>query len=90
MPRKSLYRIALSPDEEIELLKRSSKYTLPYFTVLRATMILLAALKEHILGFQQYYEGIAKPFEWKFTRKDFNRLMCRINCKQVDSYRLAA
>ena len=43
MPRKSPYRITLSPDEENELLKRSSKYTLPYFTVLRAKMILLAA-----------------------------------------------
>jgi hypothetical protein len=38
----------------------------------------LAALKERILGFQQYYEQIAKPFEWKFTRKDLNRLMCKI------------
>jgi hypothetical protein len=49
----------------------------------------LAALQERILGFQQYYEGIAKPFEWKFTRKDLNRLMFRINNKH-DSYRLAA
>ncbi|MEJ2170035.1 MAG: hypothetical protein P8X90_31430 [Desulfobacterales bacterium] len=43
MPRKSPYRISLSSDEEEELLKRSSKYTLPYFRVLRAKMILLAA-----------------------------------------------
>ena len=43
MPRKSPYNITLSPEEEKELLKRSSKYTLTYFTVLRAKMILLAA-----------------------------------------------
>ena len=43
MPRKSPYTIILSPDEEKELLNRSSKYTLPYFMVLRAKMILLAA-----------------------------------------------
>ena len=43
MPRKSPYRIVLSADEEAELVRRSSKYTLPYFTVLRAKMILLAA-----------------------------------------------
>ena len=43
MPRKSPYRITLSRDEENELLNRSSKYTLPYFMVLRAKMILLAA-----------------------------------------------
>jgi hypothetical protein len=43
MPRKSPYSIVLSRDEEIALLRRSSKYTLPYFMVLRAKMILLAA-----------------------------------------------
>ena len=43
MPRKSPYNITLSPEEEKELLRRSSKYTLPYFEVVRAKMILLAA-----------------------------------------------
>ena len=43
MPRKSPYPITLSRDEEKELLNRSSKYTLPYFIVLRAKMVLLAA-----------------------------------------------
>jgi hypothetical protein len=43
MPRRSPYSIVLSPDEERELLSRSSRYTLPYFMVLRAKMILLAA-----------------------------------------------
>jgi len=67
-----------------------------YFSILQRKALTpndfpsLAALKERILGFQQYYEGIAKPFEWKFTRKDLNRLMCKINNKPADSYRLAA
>ena len=43
MPRKSPYRITLSPDEQKELINRSSKYTLPYFEVQRAKMILMAA-----------------------------------------------
>lgn len=43
MPRESPYKIILSADEEKELVRRSSKYTLPYFMVLRAKMILLAA-----------------------------------------------
>ncbi len=43
MPRKSPYNIILSADEEKELSRRSSKYTLPYFMVLRTKMILLAA-----------------------------------------------
>ena len=43
MPRKSPYIIVLTEEERVELTKRANKYTLPYFTVLRARMILLAA-----------------------------------------------
>ena len=42
MPRISPYKIVLSPEETLELLIRASKYTLPYFKVVRAKMILLA------------------------------------------------
>ena len=43
MPRKSPFRIELSSDESAELIRRASKYTLPYFEVVRAKMILMAA-----------------------------------------------
>lgn len=43
MPRKSPYTIELSPAEEQELRHRTRQYTLPYFAVQRAQMILLAA-----------------------------------------------
>ena len=43
MPRKSPFRIELSPDESAELIRRAAKYTLPYFEVVRAKMILMAA-----------------------------------------------
>lgn len=43
MPRKSPFRIELTPDEAVELRRRASKYTLPYFEVVRAKMILMAA-----------------------------------------------
>jgi hypothetical protein len=43
MPRKSPFRIELSPDELAELSRRAAKYTLPYFEVVRAKMILMAA-----------------------------------------------
>ena len=43
MPRESPYEIILSPDEARELSVRSGKYTLPYFQVFRAKIILLAA-----------------------------------------------
>jgi Winged helix-turn helix len=42
MPRNSPYRIELSRDEREELTRRANKYTLPYFQVTRAKMILLA------------------------------------------------
>jgi hypothetical protein len=43
MPRKSPFRIELSPAEAVELNRRATRYTLPYFEVVRARMILLAA-----------------------------------------------
>jgi hypothetical protein len=43
MPRRSPYRILLSRAEAAELSRRAMKYTLPYYQVVRAKMILLAA-----------------------------------------------
>ena len=43
MPRTSPYVISLSSAEAAELQRRAGKYTLPYFQVQRAKMILLAA-----------------------------------------------
>jgi hypothetical protein len=35
------------------------------------------AMASRILKFQTYYERIAKPFEWKFTRQDLNQLLAK-------------
>ncbi len=43
MPRKSPLQVVLSAEEERELSARARKYTLAYFEVRRAKMILLAA-----------------------------------------------
>ena len=43
MPRRSPYKIVLTKKERGELERRANKYTLPYFIVARAKMILLAA-----------------------------------------------
>lgn len=43
MPRSSPYTIILRPEERRELESRAAKYTLPYFQVIRARMILHAA-----------------------------------------------
>ena len=42
MPRKSPYKITLTRGERDELSRRANKYTLPYFIVVRAKMVLLA------------------------------------------------
>lgn len=43
MPRRSPFHIVLSANERNELSRRAAKYTLPYFEVVRAKMILMAA-----------------------------------------------
>jgi hypothetical protein len=39
----------------------------------------LAQVADRLLAFQIYYEQIAKPFKWKFTRADLHELMRRIS-----------
>src|SRR3989442_11348567 len=43
MPRRSPFTIKLSTEERRSLTECARKYTLPYFNVMRAKMILLAA-----------------------------------------------
>jgi hypothetical protein len=38
----------------------------------------LKDVQDRLLGFQAYYETIAKPFEWKFTRSDLGEIMNKI------------
>jgi hypothetical protein len=42
----------------------------------------LAAVEDRLLRFQDYYERVAKPFQWKFTRKDLANVLARI--KSID------
>ncbi|MGH7899746.1 MAG: IS630 family transposase [Candidatus Binatia bacterium] len=39
----------------------------------------LADVEDRLLRFQQYYESIAKPFEWKFSRADLDDLVKKID-----------
>ena len=56
-----------------------------YFSILQRKALTpndfqsLEELEERILGFQRHYEQIAKPFEWKFTRRDLSALLRKIN-----------
>jgi hypothetical protein len=40
-----------------------------------------AELEDRLLGFQDRYQETARPFEWKFTRKDLAALLARIEHK---------
>jgi hypothetical protein len=39
----------------------------------------LEAVAQRLLEFQSYYEQIAKPFEWKFTRVELQNLVAKLN-----------
>jgi hypothetical protein len=39
----------------------------------------LDALAHRLLQFGRRYEHIAKPFEWKFTRRDLDQILERID-----------
>jgi hypothetical protein len=50
----------------------------------------LKDLEQHLLEFQGYYEQIAKPFEWKFTREDLAALLKKLKPASLTTERLAA
>ncbi len=50
----------------------------------------LAAVEERLLAFQTHYETIARPFEWKFTRRDLAKLLNKIKLHSAPQLRLAA
>ncbi len=66
MPRMSPYQIRLTQSERRELQRRARKYTLPYFQVQRAQMILLAAqgLSNHQIA-QHLHVGRDIVSKWR-------------------------
>ena len=67
-----------------------------YFSILQRKALTpndfasLEAVEQRLLGFQQHYESIAKPFEWKFTRRDLADLLQKMKTEPNDSAPLAA
>lgn len=55
-----------------------------YFSILQRKVLTpndfssLDALEERIMEFQKYYESIAKPFRWKFTKRDLDNLLNKL------------
>ena len=52
----------------------------------------LEAVEQRLLDFERYYESIARPFEWKFTRAHLNALLTKIRTRydQIQLHQLAA
>lgn len=55
-----------------------------YFSILQRKALTpndfgsLADVEDRVLAFQRYYESIAMPFDWRFTRDDLNDLLLKL------------
>lgn len=67
-----------------------------YFSILQRKALTpndftsLAAVEERLLGFQAYYERIATPFAWKFTRDDRTALLKKVGASELATQQHAA
>jgi len=58
-----------------------------YFSILQRKALTpndfrsLADVEERLLGFQRYYESIATPFEWRFTKNDLAALLRKLDSR---------
>jgi hypothetical protein len=43
---------------------------------------------ERLENFERYFESIAQPFEWKFTRADLNSLIARMRSRYAETQHL--
>jgi len=50
----------------------------------------LAAVAERLLAFERYYETLATPFEWTFTRRDLTKLLQKITAGSLAALPAAA
>ena len=46
------------------------------------------AVAERLSNFERYFESIARPFEWKFTRADLTALIARMRNRWAQSQHL--
>jgi hypothetical protein len=38
----------------------------------------LSELEDRLLAFQEHYQTVARPFQWRFTRRDLRRLTAKL------------
>jgi hypothetical protein len=46
-----------------------------------ADFVSLEHLEDRLLRFQEHYQQVAKPFEWRFTRRDLARLLRKLESR---------
>lgn len=62
-----------------------------YFSILQRKVLTpndscsLDELEDRILRFQAHYEAVAKPFEWKFTRRDLDTLLAKLQQREASA-----
>ena len=49
----------------------------------------LPQLARHLMDFGQHYRNIARPFDWKFTRQDLDRVLDKIADREPQLQRAA-
>jgi len=49
----------------------------------------LTELQEHLLAFQDYYQKVASPFEWKFIKHDLHRLLAKLHAQETQEHKAA-
>jgi hypothetical protein len=50
----------------------------------------LSAVAERLAAFERYYESLATPFQWTFTRADLTKLLQKMTTERLGSLRAAA
>lgn len=50
----------------------------------------LEAVAKRLANFERYFESIAHPFKWKFTRTELNALIARMRNRRAQNLKLAA
>jgi hypothetical protein len=66
-----------------------------YFSVVQRKVLTpnelnsLAEVEERLMAFQAYYENVATPFQWKFTKSDLQRLLAKLDDKNIKQLKAA-
>jgi hypothetical protein len=60
-----------------------------YFSIIQRKVLTpndlrsLTQLEQRLLHFEQHYQSVARPFQWKFTRRDLSELLSKLPAQQT-------